>query len=96
LCGGRENRDAAGNGSALFPLLGDEEETCRVQLPSGATDFRMTTAKPFYEKGKLRDGEPRDSEPRNSKLPNGKQRDSDPDNEPAIAQAEPSRAAVVA
>ena len=31
-----------------FKLLGIENETCRLQLPSGPTDFRTTSVKPYY------------------------------------------------
>lgn len=30
-----------------FKLLGLEGDTCRIQLPSGPTDFRITSVKPF-------------------------------------------------
>jgi hypothetical protein len=32
--------------TGLFKLLSMEEETCKVQLPSGPTDFRSTVVKP--------------------------------------------------
>jgi hypothetical protein len=32
-----------------FKLVNIDGETCKVQLPSGITDFRTTVVKPFYE-----------------------------------------------
>ena len=32
-----------------YKLIGITGETCRVQLPSGPTDFRATVVKPYYE-----------------------------------------------
>jgi len=36
-----------GKWSGPFKLLSMEGETCRVQLPSGPTDFRSTSVRPY-------------------------------------------------
>jgi hypothetical protein len=43
---------SAGHGgkwTGPFTLIGISGETCRVQLPSGSTDFRSTVVKPYYQ-----------------------------------------------
>ena len=50
------NKNQSGKWTGPFKLLGIENETCRVQLPRGPTDFRSTVVKPFLQ-------EPPDDEP---------------------------------
>jgi hypothetical protein len=37
----------SGNWAGLYRLLSIEGETCRLQLPSGLTSFRITSVKPY-------------------------------------------------
>ena len=39
-----------GGWKGLYILMGITGETCKVQLPSGPTDFRTTVVKPYFEK----------------------------------------------
>jgi hypothetical protein len=41
------NTGHSGKWSGPFKLIGLEHETCKVQLPSGPTDFRTTVVKPY-------------------------------------------------
>jgi hypothetical protein len=43
------NTGQSGNWTGPFKLLGIEGETCRVELPSGPTDFHSTTVKPYHQ-----------------------------------------------
>ena len=43
------NAGQAGQWTGPFTLLGINEETCKVQLPHGPTDFRSTVIKPYLE-----------------------------------------------
>jgi hypothetical protein len=38
----------SGNWTGLYRLLAIEGETCRIQLPSGPTNFRTTSIKPYF------------------------------------------------
>ena len=42
------NAGHTGTWTGPFKLLGIEGETCKVDLPSGPTEFRSTTVKPYY------------------------------------------------
>jgi hypothetical protein len=43
------NTGHSGKWSGPFKLIGLERETCKVQLPSGPTDFRTTVVKPYLQ-----------------------------------------------
>src|SRR5277367_3233693 len=43
------NAGQSGKWTGPFKLLGIDRETCKVQLPSGPTDFRTTTVKPYLQ-----------------------------------------------
>jgi hypothetical protein len=43
------NTGRSGKWTGPFPLIEIQGETCRVQLPSGLTDFRSTTVKPYHQ-----------------------------------------------
>ncbi|SLM40545.1 hypothetical protein SS1G_12712 [Lasallia pustulata] len=46
------NAGRSGRWTGLFKLLGIDGETCKVELPSGPTDFRSTTVKPYLTEAK--------------------------------------------
>ncbi|SLM40538.1 hypothetical protein LPUS_11357 [Lasallia pustulata] len=41
------NAGQSGKWTGLFKLLGIDGETCKMELPSGPTDFRSTTVKQY-------------------------------------------------
>ena len=43
------NTGQSGKWTGPFKLLGVDRETCKVQLPSGPTDFRAMTVKPYLQ-----------------------------------------------
>src|SRR5580692_7635500 len=43
------NTGRSGNWTSPFKLLGIDGETCRIELPSGPTDFRSTEVKPYHQ-----------------------------------------------
>src|SRR5436190_20856111 len=43
------NTGQSGKWTGPFKLLGVDRETCKVQLPSGPTNFRTTTVKPYLQ-----------------------------------------------
>lgn len=43
------NTGRSGKWTGPFKLLGIDKETCRIQLPSGPTDFRTTLVKPYLQ-----------------------------------------------
>src|SRR5436190_9759606 len=43
------NTGQSGKWTGPFKLLRIDRETCKVQLPSGPTDFRTTTVKPYLQ-----------------------------------------------
>ena len=43
------NTGRSGKWTGPFKMLGIDSETCKVQLPSGPTDFRTTTVKPYLQ-----------------------------------------------
>lgn len=44
------NAGHSGKWTGPYKLLAVENETCKVQLPSGPTNFRITTVKPYLQK----------------------------------------------
>ena len=42
------NADKSGNWTGPFKMLGIEDETCKIAMPYGTTDFRSTVVKPFF------------------------------------------------
>ena len=48
----------SGNWTGPYRLLAVEDETCYVQLPSGPTNFRSTSVKPYFRSENTHDVEP--------------------------------------
>ena len=48
----------SGNWTGPYRLLAVEDETCCVQLPSGPTNFRSTSVKPYFRPETAHDAEP--------------------------------------
>ena len=44
-------RTHANEWQGLYKLLGQQDETCILQLPSGLTAFRSTAVKPYHQTG---------------------------------------------
>ena len=42
-----DNVGHSGKWTELYKLLAIENETCTLQLPSGPTNFKITTVKPY-------------------------------------------------
>ena len=54
------NTGQSGKWTDPFKLVSIDRETCKVQLPSGVTDFRTTVIKPFLESEPESEGEKED------------------------------------
>ena len=81
------NTGRSGNWTGPFKLLEINDETCHVELPSGPTEFRSTTVKPYNQTEPKSDSksDPK-SDPKSDSKSDSK---SEPETEPEEEEEEP-------
>jgi hypothetical protein len=79
----REGNNQRGKWTGPFKLLGMDGETCKIELPSGPTDFRSTVVKPFLIEPPVEVEPTVDVQPTNDVEPENVQPSDDDNQDPA-------------